>query len=327
MSLRAVARAASRNIPRTFARTSTRILIAPLPTTSLRQTWPTTQRSLCAAFSTSSTFREMAGEVDVELSSKLESELNMEKDMRDIEKLPETIQDFLDNSAFELHDTPGQEEVTLTRSFGEEKIKITFSIADLNAMDEDPDRFGEDKALYDEDTTELSETQSGGAQSKNTINQGQTRGANFNVAPEDSEAPADRPELQDDESADAGEDQVATSFPATLNITIEKPGAQGVLQLETVATDGVIVIENAYYFPSADLADAKTAEQDWTKRGIYAGPEFGNLDQELQVLLERYLDERGINTALALWVPEYIDFKEQREYIEWLSKVKSFIDA
>ena len=36
-------------------------------------------------------------------------------------------------------------------------------------------------------------------------------------------------------------------------------------------------------------------------------------------MLERYLDERGINTELALWVPEYIDFKEQREYIDWLS--------
>ena len=41
--------------------------------------------------------------------------------------------------------------------------------------------------------------------------------------------------------------------------------------------------------------------------------------QDLQVLLERYLEERGINTALALWVPEYIDFKEQREYLDWLA--------
>jgi len=43
------------------------------------------------------------------------------------------------------------------------------------------------------------------------------------------------------------------------------------------------------------------------------------LDEDLQLLLERYLDERGINTALALFVPDYVDFKEQREYLSWLS--------
>ena len=91
------------------------------------------------------------------------------------------------------------------------------------------------------------------------------------------------------------------------------------MQVETVAQDGMIVIENVYYFPDAELADAKTADQDWTRRGLYTGPPFGNLDQELQVLLEKYLDERGVNTALALWVPEYIDFKEQREYLSWLA--------
>ena len=86
-----------------------------------------------------------------------------------------------------------------------------------------------------------------------------------------------------------------------------------------VAQDGLIVIENVYYFADAEHADANTADQDWTRRGLYTGPPFGNLDQDLQVMLERYLDERGVNTALALWIPEYIDFKEQKEYLTWLA--------
>lgn len=227
-------------------------------------------------------------------------------------------------------------------------IRITFSIADLNNIDQDADQFSEDKALYDEDSADIpTDTQSGGAQSKGTINQGRTKGGNINVASEDRIAPADRPELMDNNGSPSGEPgDEEPSFPARVNVTIQKAG-KGAMQIETIAQDGDIVIENVYYFPKAEQADAKTAEVDWSRRNLYTGPPFGNLDEDLQVLLEKYLDERGVNTALALWVPEYIDFKEQKEYLSWLSStfpkfpsrdihfkanpciadVKSFVDA
>lgn len=191
-------------------------------------------------------------------------------------------------------------------------------------MNDDADEYGEDKALYDEDPGEIPESaQSGGANTKGIINQGRTKGGNISIAPEDRVAPADREELADDESAGGEEDPNAEpSFPARVNVMIEKKG-KGTLQIETTAQDGEIVIDNVYYFRNAELADAKTAELDWKRRNLYEGPPFGNLDEDLQVLLERYLDERGINTALSLWVPEYIDFKEQREYLNWLSSKSS----
>ena len=40
--------------------------------------------------------------VDQELSAKLESELQVEKEMRDSDKVPDNIQDFLDNNSFEV---------------------------------------------------------------------------------------------------------------------------------------------------------------------------------------------------------------------------------
>lgn len=40
--------------------------------------------------------------VDQELSAKFESELRIENETRDSESLPANIQDFLDNSAFEV---------------------------------------------------------------------------------------------------------------------------------------------------------------------------------------------------------------------------------
>ena len=186
-------------------------------------------------------------------------------------------------------------------------------------MDSDNDP---DPALYDEEdepSVPDHSAQSGGANTKGAVNAGPTKGGNMSVRPEDRVAPADREELADEEPAPASAgDEDEPSFPARINVMIEKVG-KGTLQIETTAQDGEIVIENVYYFKDAELADAKTAELDWKRKDLYEGPPFGNLDEDLQVLLERYLDERGINTALAMWVPEYIDFKEQREYLNWLS--------
>ena len=40
--------------------------------------------------------------MDQELSAKIEYELQLEREMRDSEKLPISLQDYLDNSAFEV---------------------------------------------------------------------------------------------------------------------------------------------------------------------------------------------------------------------------------
>ena len=74
-----------------------------------------------AAFSSTAGRRAADGETDDELSAKLESEIQIEEDMKASEQQPASVKDFLDNSPFELIDTPGQEVVKLSRSFGDEK--------------------------------------------------------------------------------------------------------------------------------------------------------------------------------------------------------------
>lgn len=116
------------------------------------------------------------------------------------------------------------------------------------------------------------------------------------------------------------------SYPARVNVIVEKAG-KGALAVETVAQDGMIVIENVYYYKDAAHAHAKTIEKVHERQDLYVGPPFSNLDEDLQVLLERYLEERGVNAALAIFVPDYIDMKEQKEYLRWLSNVKGFVEA
>jgi complement component 1 Q subcomponent-binding protein len=183
-------------------------------------------------------------------------------------------------------------------------IRVTFTVADLQNLSESEQL--NDEALEDElDGLEDS-------QSKGAVNKGSD--GKIKVAPEDRVAPSDQPEGNEE----GLEDENEPSYPARVNVTIDKPG-KGSVHVETVAQDGLIQIENVSYFAKSELANAQTAEKEWSRQSLYSGPPFGNLDEDLQVLLERYLDERGIDTGLATFIPDYIDFKEQREYVGWLS--------
>ncbi|EWC45049.1 hypothetical protein DRE_06329 [Drechslerella stenobrocha 248] len=255
------------------------------------------------AFSSSFPRPRPSGTVDEELHAKLEQEIAVEADLSGHDEMSESLKEFLENSQFKLNDKPGMEEVELVRRFGDETVRVIFSIADLNAVDEKLD----DPALYEQDDV---------PESPDEIN------TDLKRTPGTESRPAVAPEEDEQEYDEASE----PAYPARLNITIEK-STSGALQVEAIAQDGMIIVENVHYHPSVELATAQTAEADWERRGRYVGPPFGNLDEDLQVLLERYLDERGINAGLALFVPDYIDYKEQKEYVSWLKNVKSFVQA
>ena len=55
-----------------------------------------------------------------ELAAKLNSEISIEKDQQE-DSYRGNIKEYLDNTDFQLEDTPGQEEVFLTRTYGDEK--------------------------------------------------------------------------------------------------------------------------------------------------------------------------------------------------------------
>lgn len=111
-----------------------------------------------------------------------------------------------------------------------------------------------------------------------------------------------------------------------LNIVVEKPG-KGCINMEAVAQDGAIMVENVSFYHDPAVAHSSNADAVHKSRDVWPGPPFGTLDEDLQLLLEQFLEERGVNSALAVFVPEYMDVKEQREYLQWLSNVKGFIDA
>ena len=119
LAFRSLGRAAPRALPRLPRASSS--LLARLPAaraTAVRASLPRSTYS----FSTSA-FRaaQSSGEVDAELSAKLESEIQFEEEVSMEEQMPASIKDFLATGQFELVDIEGKEEVKLVRNHGDEK--------------------------------------------------------------------------------------------------------------------------------------------------------------------------------------------------------------
>ncbi|UZJ56003.1 hypothetical protein CBS101457_005323 [Exobasidium rhododendri] len=209
-----------------------------------------------------------SGESDAELSSRLEQEISYEKEAatqyasENSSGEPEFLNNFKKAGVWKIEDQAGSDEIALVREFGNEHIRILFSIGDI-------------------DTSEDEET------------------------PEEEEV---RP------------------FPVRCAITISKPN-QGALTVDAQAVDATFSIENISFYKDSKLATELTAEADWARRGLYIGPQFETLDETVQAQFESFLEERGISTDLAMFIPNFAEYKEQREYCSWLENVKDFVNA
>lgn len=163
-------------------------------------------------------------------------------------------------------------------------ITVSFTVADINNLSEDPLDQLPDEALGDEGF------------------EGQQQG-------------------QEGE----GQDEILPpTFPARLNVTIEKPD-NGALLIQAVIQDGDLQIEEISHFKDAAVANAHTAEKDWTRQSLYAGPPAENLDPELIAFWGRYLEERGLNVEFQNMVTDFISYKEQNEYVRWLESKSTLI--
>ena len=76
------------------------------------------------------------------------------------------------------------------------------------------------------------------------------------------------------------------------------------------------VIGNVRSFSSAAERDSVSS---------YNGPDFEDLNEEVQQALDEYLASLGINDQVRLFVDTAAIDKEQREYTRWLSNVSSFL--
>ncbi|KAF8312107.1 mitochondrial glycoprotein [Clavulina sp. PMI_390] len=254
---------------------SARVISRALPASRVASRSASALRTLSArqaatrAFSTSR-LAWSSGQVDIALSQKLQEELKFEEQNAAEDAFsPAFLEEFNKEGIWKIEDTAGHDEVALVREFGNEQIRVLFSIADLDT-------------------------------------------------------PMEEPELETEEGS---EPEASPSSPIRVAFTISKTG-KGALSVDAILDqEGTFVVDNISYYDNAKVATENTAEADWTRRGLYIGPQFDHLDVSVQEQFEAFLQERGINSSLALFIPAYAEYKEQKEYTKWLGKVKAFVDA
>ncbi|KAL2539926.1 Uncharacterized protein Adt_00904 [Abeliophyllum distichum] len=59
----------------------------------------------------------------------------------------------------------------------------------------------------------------------------------------------------------------------------------------------------------------------------YEGPDFSDLDENLQKAFHKYLEIRGIKPSTTNFLHEYMIGKDSKEYVTWLKNLKKFVEA
>lgn len=126
--------AARSSLARSLART-----VAPRVLPRAVAIAPPARRLAGPSFSTSSIVRG-SGTTDSELSARLAQELAYEQEVAGSQTHsesaePDFLRDFKSTSIWSIKDEPGSDEIALEREFGNEKIRVLFSIGDIDSSE------------------------------------------------------------------------------------------------------------------------------------------------------------------------------------------------
>ncbi|KAL5537620.1 hypothetical protein UlMin_044847 [Ulmus minor] len=119
---------------------------------------------------------------------------------------------------------------------------------------------------------------------------------------------------EDDDGDDASEKAMQSSIPLLVNVS--KKGGPS-LEFSCTAYPDEIAID------SLALRNPENPEDQIG----YEGPDFQDLDENLQKSFHKYLEIRGIKPSTTNFLHEYMINKDSREYLMWLNKLKKFIEA
>ncbi|XP_010543266.1 PREDICTED: uncharacterized protein At2g39795, mitochondrial [Tarenaya hassleriana] len=96
----------------------------------------------------------------------------------------------------------------------------------------------------------------------------------------------------------------------------------------TKGGDGLCLEFGVSAFPDEVVIDTLSVKRPGSEDDqlAYEGPDFEDLDENLQKAFHKFLEIRGIQASVTNFLIEYMAVKDSREYLQWLKDLKSFVD-
>ncbi|KAI9154124.1 hypothetical protein LWI28_021296 [Acer negundo] len=124
---------------------------------------------------------------------------------------------------------------------------------------------------------------------------------------------ADDEEDEEEDEVDNERKEINDSIPLVVSIT---KGSGTCLEFGVTALPDDIQIDHL------SMKQPENSEDQLA----YDGPEFTELDENLQKAFHKYLENRGIKPSTTNFLLEYMINKDSKEYLHWLNNLKKFIE-
>ncbi|KAJ8747119.1 hypothetical protein K2173_008918 [Erythroxylum novogranatense] len=126
----------------------------------------------------------------------------------------------------------------------------------------------------------------------------------------------DMPNVEVEEGNEDDDNTESNAPPSVpLVVTISKDNSSQFLEIGVTAFPDEISID------SLAIKDSSISEDQLA----YEGPDFNDLDENLQKAFHKYLEIRGIKPSTTNFLLEYMTEKDNREYLKWLNNIKDFV--
>jgi complement component 1 Q subcomponent-binding protein len=122
--------------------------------------------------------------------------------------------------------------------------------------------------------------------------------------------------VDEDDDDDAGDSEKPRQSCIPLVVRVSKKGKAS-LEFGCTAYPDEIAID------TLSVKDADNSEDQIP----YEGPDFSDLDENLQKAFHKYLEIRGIKPSATNFLHEYMINKDNKEYKNWLNNLKKFVQA
>lgn len=194
----------------------------------------------------------------------IESEIKCAEESDD----PDRVEEIPGGFPFSIQDNPGTQNITLTREYNGQAIKVKVYMSNLVTGDDD----------------------------------------------------------NDDDDHDSHEEKGAQpSIPLVINV-VSKGNVKASLEFSCTAYPDEVSIDGLAVREQEEQSDDKGSDIPSEVKVAYEGPDFSDLDENLQKAFHKYLEIRGIKPSTTNFLHEYMINKDSREYLLWLRNLKNFIE-